>query len=122
MAEQYGEIEAQRKDDPPWLADCARNGWVALSKDVSMLRRQPGGRVSLQLEAIEGGRVPVFLLMSQKIAADEQIARFRRHERSIMGILAGRDGPYVYGIYADGMREVWPSRSKTTHRPDKTVG
>jgi hypothetical protein len=86
-----------------------------------MLRPQPGGRVSLQLDVIERGRVPVFLLMSQKISAEEQIARFLRHERSIMSILAGRDGPYVYGIYADGMREVWPSRSKTTHRPDQTI-
>src|SRR5580704_7067760 len=57
MAERYGESTAATLDDPPWLEDCGENGWVALSKDVSMIRRQPGGALTPQLAVIKARRV-----------------------------------------------------------------
>jgi hypothetical protein len=117
MAEHYGESTATTLDDPPWLEDCGKNGWIALSKDVSMIRKQPGGALTPQQAVIEAGQVRVFMLMSQTLTAAEQIERFRQHDRAIQNILQSRTGPFVYGIFSDGMREVWPNQSQTTHRP-----
>ena len=117
MAERYGESTAATLDDPPWLEDCGENGRVALSKDVSMIRRQPGGALTPQLAVIMARSVRVFMLMSQTLTADQQIESFRRHDRAIQNILQSRQGPFVYGLYSDGMREVWPNQSQMTRRP-----
>jgi hypothetical protein len=110
MAEIYGEIPGQGLADPPWLQECGARGWVALTKDKSILRKQPGGRLSPQLEAIREGRVRVFVLMNQDLSGAEQGASYLRHERKIMNIVHARSGPYVYGIYPNGLLEVWPTR------------
>ena len=117
MAERYGESTAATLDDPPWLEDCGKNGWVAMTKDVSMIRRQPGSALTPQLGVINARGVRVFMLMSQTLTATEQIERFRQHGRAIQNILQSRPGPFVYGIFSDGMREVWPNKSQTTRRP-----
>jgi hypothetical protein len=110
MAEVYGEVPGQGLDDPPWLEECGTRGWVALTKDKSILRKQPGGRLSPQLEAIRAGRVCVFVLMNQDLSGGDQAATYRRHERKIMNIVDSRPGPWVYGIYPTGLVEVWPAR------------
>lgn len=117
MAEVYGEPEAQRKEDPPWLRDCGGQRLIVLTKDKAILTPQPEGRPSLQIQAIREARTRVFLLMSQTLSADEQAERFLRHERAITHIASSRQGPFVYGIFADAMREVWPHRSDSAHRP-----
>ena len=80
------ESTAATLDDPPWLEDCGENGWVALSKDVSMIRRQPGGALTPQLAVIKARRVRVFMVMSQTLTAAGQIERFRQHDRAIQNI------------------------------------
>lgn len=82
-----------------------------------MIRRQPGGALTPQLAVIKARDIRVFMLMSQTLAAAEQIERFRQHDRAIQNILQSRSGPFVYGLFSDGMREVWPNQSQTTRRP-----
>ncbi len=110
MSEVYGELPGQALEDRPWLAECGARQWVALTKDKSMLKKQPGGRLSPQLEAIRDGLVRVFLLMSQDLSGEAQTDALRRHGRRIMHITQSRPGPWVYGIYRDGILEVWPTR------------
>jgi hypothetical protein len=119
MAEHYGESTAATLGDPPWLEDCGENGWVALSKDVSMIKRQPGGALTPQLSVIKTRAIRVFMVMSQTLTADQQIERFRQHDRAIQNILQSRPGPFVYGLFSDGMREIWPKQSQTTRRPQE---
>ncbi|MBV8527768.1 MAG: hypothetical protein JOZ75_05595 [Candidatus Dormibacteraeota bacterium] len=118
MSEVYGEEDAQRKEDPPWLRDCGEGGLVVLTKDKAILTPQPGGQPSPQIIAIQEAQTQVFLLMSQSLSATEQAERFLRHERVIANVVSSRVGPFVYGIFADAMREVWPHRSDTRHRPE----
>ena len=82
-----------------------------------MIRKQPGGALTPQLAVIQERGVRVFMVMSQQLTADQQMERFRQHDRAIQNILQSRAGPFVYGIFSDGMREVWPNQSQTTHRP-----
>jgi hypothetical protein len=110
MAETYGELAGQTLEDPPWLADCGHRGWVALTKDADILRKQPGGSLSPQLAAITSGLVRVFLLMNQQLAGADQVARYVKHQDKIISIALARPGPYVYGLYDDRMREVWRPR------------
>jgi hypothetical protein len=108
MAETYGERAGQGVEDEDWLALCGHRSWVALHKDHA-IGRPTQGQPRRELRSLIEHRVRSFCIMSQSISAEEIIVRYRADLRRLLNIATARPGPYLYGLYGDGMREVWPA-------------
>lgn len=101
MAEVYGEEVGQSLADETWLADAGRRGWIVLMKD-DRIRYRPA-----ELEALIGHGVRAFCLTNANLRGVEQVQRVLTSLDRILDA-AQAPGPYVYGIYADGLRRLWP--------------
>lgn len=101
MADVYGERRAQRLPDEVWLRDAGKNDWIVLTKDDA-IRRRPAER-----DALTEAAVRVFCLTSRNLRGAEQTERFVSNRDRILR-QARRPGPYIYGVYAEGIRRLWP--------------
>lgn len=101
MADVYGERIGQGLPDEEWLADAGRRGWVVLMKDAKV-RYRPS-----QLDAISAFGVRAFCLANANLRGSEQAQRFITNLPRIARI-ADEPGPYIYGVYADGLKRLWP--------------
>lgn len=103
MAEVYGEKVGQGLDDETWLADAGRNHWIVLMKD-DRIRYRPA-----ELQALIAHGVRAFCLTNANLRGFEQVERVLAN---LAGMLhtAKDSGPYIYGIYAAGLRQLWPPR------------
>lgn len=97
----YGEQAGQRVEDERWLRDAGANNWVVLMKDDA-IRRRPAERDAL----IDAG-VRAFCLTNAQLRAAEQTDRFVSNRHRIVQ-QARKPGPYIYGVYAQGLRRLWP--------------
>lgn len=102
LAEVYGEQDAQEAQDSEWLALAGARGWVVLCKD-DHIRRRPA-----ELQAITDGKVRVFCLTNAQLTFAVQAERFLMHRHRIIQA-SRKPGPYVYGVYEDGIRKLWPT-------------
>lgn len=101
MADVYGEERAQRLRDEVWLRDAGRQNWVVLTKD-DRIRRRPAER-----DALTDAAVRVFCLTNAQLRASEQIERFVGNRHRIVR-RARKPGPFIDGVYKDGVRRLWP--------------
>jgi PIN like domain len=101
MADIYGEKQAQRLADETWLCDTGKKDWVVLTKDDA-IRRRPAER-----DALNDAAVRVFCLTTAKLRGSEQTERFAENRHRILR-QAKKPGPYIYGVYRDGLRRLWP--------------
>lgn len=101
MAEVYGEKPGRLLADEVWLRDAGENGWIVLTKDDA-IRRRPAER-----DALIQAAVRVFCLTNRNLRGAEQTKRFVSNRHRILR-QARKSGPYIYGVYADGLRRLWP--------------
>ncbi len=101
MADIYGEKRAQLLADEAWLRDAGKNDWIVLTKDDA-IRRRPAER-----DALTEAAVRVFCLTNSNMRGAEQTERFVSNRHRIVR-QARRPGPYIYGVYAEGLRRLWP--------------
>jgi hypothetical protein len=101
MADVYGEKRAQRLADEVWLRDAGENDWIVLTKDDA-IRRRPAER-----DALTGAEVRAFCLTSAQLRGAEQIERFVDNRHRILR-QARKAGPYIYGVYENGLKRLWP--------------
>jgi hypothetical protein len=101
MAGVYGEEAAQLLADEIWLRDAGENDWIVLTKDDA-IRRRPAERDSLTEAAVR-----VFCLTNRNMRAAAQTERFITNRHRILR-QARKPGPYIYGVYAAGLRRLWP--------------
>lgn len=97
----YGEAGAQELDDEQWLEDAGRQGWIVLMKDAA-IRRRPSER-----EALSRAGVRAFCLTNAQLRGAEQTARFVDNIGRIVR-QADTPGPYIYGVYPDHLKRLWP--------------
>ena len=109
MSEVYGEVDAQRVVDEDWLRLCGERDWVALHKD-NEIGRPIQGKPRRELQSLIDHRVRSFCIMDQSMTGTEMVARYARHQRRIISIAGTRTGPYLFGLYGDGMREIYPAQ------------
>jgi hypothetical protein len=102
MADVYGEQIGQRLTDETWLRDIGRRDWVVLMKDDA-IRRRPAER-----EALIAGGVRAFCLTNAQLRGDEQARRLVANLDAIQR-QAANPGPYIYGVYENGIRRLWPT-------------
>jgi PIN like domain len=91
-------------EDTAWIELTARRGWVVLTKDNRIRRRL------VECQAIEEGKVRVFCLTNAGLTFAEQASYLVANRFRI--IQASREpGPYLYGVYKDRIRKLWPAES-----------
>ena len=103
MAEVYGEQVGQGLADEDWLGDVGEHGWVVLLKDTK-IRYRPA-----ELDAITAHGIRTFCLANANLRAADQAERLVANLPQITR-LAEEPGPYIYGVYADGVRRLWPKK------------
>jgi hypothetical protein len=101
MADVYGERIGQGLADEEWLSEAGRQGWIVLMKDAKV-RYRPA-----QLDAVNTFAVRAFCLANANLRGVEQAERLVANLPSIIRI-AEQPGPYIYGVYATGVRRLWP--------------
>jgi hypothetical protein len=102
MADVYGERIGQGLADAEWLRDVGDKGWVVLIKD-DRIRYRPA-----ELEALTTAGVRAFCLTNANLRGAEMAQRFVDQLQKIQRIASEQPGPYIYGVYADGVRALWP--------------
>ncbi len=102
MAEVYGERIGQGLADTDWLRDAGAQRWVVLMKD-DRIRYRPA-----ELEALTVSAVRAFCLTNANLRGADMAQRFVDQLARISRIASERPGPYVYGVYVDGVRALWP--------------
>ena len=105
MADVYGERVGQGLDDEEWLHDAGERGWVVLMKD-DKIRYRPA-----ELQVVLDHQLQAFCLTNANLRGAEMAERFVSQLRRIERIVNERPGPFIYGVYADGVRLLWPNES-----------
>lgn len=100
MAEVYGEQIGQALADETWLADAGKNDWIVLMKD-DRIRYRPA-----ELDALVEHGVRAFCLTAANLRGADQAARIVANLDAIIG-MASEPGPFVVGVYANGLRRLW---------------
>lgn len=101
LADVYGEEAAQETEDTEWIKLASERGWIVLCKD-DRIRRRPAER-----DALIEGSVRVFCLTNANLAFADQAAYFMVNRHRIIQA-ATKPGPYLYGVYKDGIKKLWP--------------
>lgn len=102
MAEVYGGRVGQGLADTEWLHDAGTNGWIVLMKD-DKIRYRPA-----ELEALMTAGVRAFCLTNANLGGQAMAERFVTQLPRISEIAATQTGTYIYGVYAEGVRPLWP--------------
>lgn len=89
--------------DVEWLEHAGRAGWVVLTKDENIRRAAD------ELDMVNRFRVRVFALKKKRLRGREQALRFTNNMERIVRCCDREDGPYIYGVYEDRIRRLWPS-------------
>ena len=98
----YGETEGQSVKDEDWLALAGNRGWPVLMKDDS-IRKRPA-----ELAALEAAGVRAFCITNAGLTGEVMAERFVRHRNRIIQ-RCSHPGPFIDGVYDDGLRRLWPS-------------
>jgi len=92
LAEHYGMPQDQEIDDPTWLAEAGRQGWVVLMKD-KRIRYKPA-----ELQAVKDYNVRCFCLSSRGLLASVMAERFLRNLQAMAAVCTSSPGPFIYAI------------------------
>jgi hypothetical protein len=99
MAELYPDGLDQSIPDDRWIADVSARGWVALTKDPSIIRDHD--------RALAASELRVFALDNANITGDEMARRYRVNLHRILQ-RARKPGPYVDVVHKDRVERRWP--------------
>jgi hypothetical protein len=101
LADVYGEQVAQETEDTEWIRLASERGWIVLCKD-DRIRRRPAER-----DALIQGNVQVFCLTNANLGFADQAGYFMTNRHRIIQA-ASKPGPYLYGVYKDTIKKLWP--------------
>ena len=102
MADVYGERVGQGLPDTEWFSDAGSNSWVVLMKD-DRIRYRPA-----ELGALTTAGVRAFCLTNANLGGSDDGREVRDQLSRINQIATSVPGPYIHGVYADGVRPLWP--------------
>lgn len=102
MADVYGERIGQGLADEEWLRDAGTRGWIVLMKDAK-IRYRPS-----ELGVIIDHGLRAFCLTNANLRGAEMAERFVVNLPRILRVAVERPGPYIYGVYRDAVRPLWP--------------
>lgn len=100
MAEVYPDGTDERVSDDDWIRRADQEGWVALTKDYSIIRDH--------VDTLAATTLRVFSLNNANLTGPHMAERFDRHLNRILQ-RASKPGPYLYVVGAKGLELRWPS-------------
>lgn len=107
MKDLYPDGRDQEVGDDEWIADVSDRGWIAVTKDSAIVRdHRP---------AIAASSLRMFTLPNANMTGAQLADRVREH-MSAIGERAAGEGPFVDGIYADGLRPRWAPATPSSDR------
>ena len=98
MTDVYPNGADQRIGDDEWIGRASSEGWIALTKDASIVRDHEVALLSSTLR--------VFALSNANLTGPEMAERYRVNINRIVQ-RARRDGPYVYVVGPSGLDLRW---------------
>lgn len=108
MADIYPSGTDQRIEDPDWILRADREGWIALTKDCSIVADHKDVLLRTSLR--------VFAFNNAHLTGSEMQDRILRHLNRILQ-RAAKPGPYVYKITSKGLEPYWnPNQGITPRR------
>ena len=99
MVEVYPDGTDQAVADPEWIAMVSAKGWIALTKDLSIVRDHP--------DALAASTLRVFALNNANLTGVQMAQRYVDNLPTIAR-RAGAVGPYVFAVTAGGLERRWP--------------
>lgn len=101
MADVYGGGEDERVPDDDWILRADAEGWVALTKDYSIVRDH--------IETLKETGLRVFALNNANLTGPQMVERIDTHLNRIVQ-RASKPGPYLYVVGSKGLERRWPDR------------
>ena len=98
MAEVYPGGADQRVADPEWILKADQEGWIALTKDYSVVRDHR--------DVLADTMLRVFAYNNANLTGAEMVDRLESNFNRIIQ-RAIKPGPYVYVIGRDGLELRW---------------
>jgi hypothetical protein len=102
MADVYGERIGQGLADEEWLRDAGERQWVVLMKDAK-IRYRPA-----ELQVVIDHGLRAFCLTNANLRGVDMAERFVQNLPRIIRVAEEKPGPYIYGVYSDAVRPLWP--------------
>ena len=99
MVEAYPDGADQWIGDDEWIQRASDEGWIALTKDVAIIRAHAA--------ALDASTLRVFALNNANLTGPEMAERYRLNLNRIIQ-RAAKPGPYVYLVTAVGLEQRWP--------------
>lgn len=110
MADVYLDGTDQRVSDPEWIMRADSQGWIALTKDYSIIRDHGDVLAETTLRLIA--------FNNANLTGPELVARLETNFNRILQ-RAKRPGTYVYVIEPNGLQLRWPKpKLKERRRPE----
>jgi hypothetical protein len=100
MSEVYPETE-ELVADVDWIPDVTSRGWVILMKD-DKVRVKPA-----EQNAVMEAGARAFVVTNAQLPGEELARRFVENRYRIIQA-ARKSGPFIYGVYSDGLRRLFP--------------
>ena len=105
MADVYPDGTDQRTTDPEWIRRADREGWVALTKDPSIVRDHR--------DVLAETTLRVFAFNNASLTGQEMADRLDYNFNRILQ-RAKKPGPYVWIIKPNGLQRRWPKDQDRT--------
>ncbi len=99
MADVYPSGADQSVADHEWIERASREGWIALTKDYSIVRAHGN--------ALSASTLRVFALSNSNLTGPQMATRYAHNLDRIL-LRARRPGPYVYIVNPAGLERRWP--------------
>ena len=99
MADVYPDGADQLVSDPEWITRADREGWIALTKDPSIIRDH--------WDVLAETMLRVFAFNNANLAGPELVARLESNFNRILQRVR-RPGPYLWVIAPGGLQLRWP--------------
>lgn len=100
MADVYPNGHDQIVGDDEWIVRASDEGWIALTKDLAVVRDHTA--------ALEQSTLRVFALNNANLSGPEMAERYRENLGRILRRSA-QPGPYVDVVTSRGLERRWPS-------------
>ena len=99
MVDVYPAGADQTVSDPDWIGEVSGKGWIALTKDLSIVRDHA--------DALAASTLRLFALNSANLTGAQMAQRYVDKLPAIVRRSAS-PGPYVYAVTAGGLERRWP--------------
>jgi hypothetical protein len=93
LAEHYGQPDDENVEDPTWITEASKRGWILFMKD-QRIRRRPAER-----QAIIDSRARCFCLSDGNLGFTDMAARYLTNWPAIVQASKG-SGPFLYSVRA----------------------